>query len=113
MVYIHEETEFLDGLAIIFKKALKRADLCHGGLQRDGSLDAKALSHFSLEYTIPRTQLKDVQLLSQDDWSTFLAEAGKKPSGQGKLVIREKYVSDLIFDIQIVEAAEWGYGHLN
>ena len=48
---------------------------------------------FSLEYTIPRTQLKDIELSSEHDWETFLGEAGKKPSAQGKLTIKEKLVS--------------------
>lgn len=93
VVYIHEKTLFINGLVLIIWKTLERQDLCQGGTRADGSLDAKASSSFSLEYTIPHTQLKDVQLLSKDNWLTFLDEAGKKPSGQGKLTIREKIMS--------------------
>lgn len=93
VVYIHEKTKFLNGLVQIIGRTLKRRDLCRGGLDRDGNLDRTTSSLFSLEYTIPRTQLKDVEIFCEDDWVTFLEEAGKKPSAQGKLAIKEKLVS--------------------
>jgi hypothetical protein len=98
VVYIHEKTDFIGGLIQIIGRALKRSDLCRGGLDRSGNLHKKTSSLFSLSYTIPRTQLKDVEILSEDDWATFLEEAGKKPSAQGKLAIKEKLVS-LVFSL--------------
>ena len=72
---------------------MKRKDLCKGGLNHHGKLNEKSAALFSLEYMIPCTQLKDIELSSEHDWETFLGEAGKKPSAQGKLTIKEKLVS--------------------
>ncbi|KDR86168.1 hypothetical protein GALMADRAFT_51755 [Galerina marginata CBS 339.88] len=94
VLYLHEKTPFINGLLEIIGHNLKRKDLCKGGVDRHGNLNGASLALFSLEYSIPRTQLKDVDLLSENDWETFLAEAGKKPSAQGKLVIREKPVTN-------------------
>lgn len=93
VVYMHEKTTFIDGLVQIIGRALNRKDLCRGGLDGDGALEEQTAALFSLEYTIPRTQLKDVELCSEGDWKTFLEEAGKKVAAQGKLVIREKKVN--------------------
>ena len=93
VVYIHEKTTFVNGLTQIIVHTFKRHDLCRGGVNRDGNLKKKTSDLFSLAYTIPRTQLKDVEILSENDWGTFLEEAGKKPSAQGKLTIRERLVS--------------------
>jgi hypothetical protein len=93
VVYIHEKTTFVNGLTQIIIHTFKRRDLCRGGLDSDGNLKKKTSDLFSLAYTIPRTQLKDVEILSEYDWGTFLEEAGKKPSAQGKLTITEKLVS--------------------
>lgn len=93
VTYIHEKTTFVNGLTQIIVHTFKRQDLCRGGLDRDGNLKKKTSDLFSLAYTIPRTQLKDVEILSETDWGTFLEEAGKKPSAQGKLTIRERLVS--------------------
>jgi hypothetical protein len=101
VVYIHEKTTFVNGLTQIIIHTFKRRDLCRGGLDSDGNLKKKTSDLFSLAYTIPRTQLKDVEILSEYDWGTFLEEAGKKPSAQGKLTITEKLVSlvsSLIWD---------------
>jgi hypothetical protein len=88
VVYIHENTKLIDGLIRIIGQALNRRDLCKGGLDEHGGMEEETTALFSLEYTIPRTQLKDVQLRSEDDWKTFLEEASKKATAQGKLVIR-------------------------
>jgi hypothetical protein len=93
VVYIHEKTTFINGLTQIIVHTFKRQDLCRGGVDRDGNLKKKTSDLFSLAYTIPRTQLKDVEILSENDWGTFLEEAGNKPSAQGKLTIRERLVS--------------------
>lgn len=93
VVYIHEKTSFMVGLIMIIWNSMNQKDLCKGGLDRQGNLKEKTRALFSLEYTIPRTQLKDIELLSTQDWETFLDEAGKKPSVQGKLTIKEKLVS--------------------
>ena len=97
VVYIHEKTTFTKGLTQIIVYTLKRQDLCRGGLDSDGNLKKKTSDLFSLAYTIPRTQLKDVEILSENDWGMFLEEAGKKPSAQGKLTITEKLVSLVSF----------------
>ena len=93
VVYMHEKTKFLDGLIQIIGRALNRKDLCKGGLDEHENLSERTAALFSLEYTIPHTQLKDVELCSEGDWITFLKEAGKKAAAQGKLVIREKKVN--------------------
>ena len=93
VVYIHEKMTFVKGLTQIIVYTFNRQDLCRGGLDSDGNLKKKTSDLFSLAYTIPRTQLKDVEILSENDWGMFLEEAGKKPSAQGKLTIREKLVS--------------------
>jgi hypothetical protein len=74
--------------------ALGRQDLCQGGIDADGRLLPKTSKLFSLAFTIPRNvSFKDVEMLSEDDWKTFLGEAAKKPCALGKLVITEKGVS--------------------
>lgn len=93
VMYIHEKTTFVNGLTQIIVHTFKRQDLCRGGVDRYGNLKKKTSDLFSLTYTIPRTQLKDVEILSENDWRTFFEEAGKKPSAQGKLTIRERLVS--------------------
>jgi hypothetical protein len=93
VVYVHEKITFIKGLVEIMWRQMKRKDLCKGGLDHHGKLNEKSAALFSLEYTIPRTQLKDIELSSERDWETFLSEAGKKPSAQGKLTIKEKLVS--------------------
>ncbi|KAF8970923.1 hypothetical protein BDZ97DRAFT_1901917 [Flammula alnicola] len=90
VVYVHENSSFIQGLVKILWQSLQRKDLCQGGLDRHGNLREKTAAMFSLEYTIPRTQLKDIAMVSEDDWETFLEEAGKKPSAQVKLTIKEK-----------------------
>jgi hypothetical protein len=90
---MHKKTEFIEGLVQIISQALNWRDLCKGGLGADGNLSTQTTTLFSIEYTIPHTQLKDVELRSEDDWTTFLEEAGKKATAQGKLVIKEKQVS--------------------
>ncbi len=93
VVYIHKKTSFIDGLYIIIRKTLNRCDLCQGGITCNGDLDECLSALFSLEYTIPHVQnLKDIQLVSEDDWATFLEEASKKSSSTAKLVVREKLV---------------------
>jgi hypothetical protein len=59
---------------------------CKGGLDEHENLSEQTAALFSLEYTIRHTQLKDVELCSKGDWTTFLEEAGKKAVAQGKLV---------------------------
>ncbi|KAH9975236.1 hypothetical protein BGW80DRAFT_1250856 [Lactifluus volemus] len=61
VVYIHENTKLINSLIRIIGQALNQRDLCKGGLDEHG-----------------------------DDWKTFLEEASKKVTAQGKLVIREK-----------------------
>lgn len=99
-MYIHKKTLFLDSLAFILQWSLNRPELCQGGLTCNDSLDAKAMALFSLKYTIPCVQsLKDIQLLSEDDWGTFLEEAGKKSTSTSKLIIKEKLVGFFFCDI--------------
>ena len=62
-------------------------------MDSNGNLKKETSDLFSLTYIIPCMQLKDVKILSENDWEMFLEEAGKKPSVQGKLTIREKLVS--------------------
>jgi len=101
VMYIHKKTTFANGLTQIIVHTFKRQDLCKGSLDSngnhsDGNLKKKTSDLFSLAYTIPCTQLKDVKILSENDWGTFLEEAGKQPSAQGKLTIREKLVSHIL-----------------
>jgi hypothetical protein len=77
-------------MKILARKGLNKRDLCKGGIDEKGFLMEAMRALFSLEYTIPHTQLKDVQLLSEADWNTFLEEAGKRPTAPAKLVIKEK-----------------------
>jgi hypothetical protein len=83
----------MQGLVQILWHDLQRRDLCRGGLDRHGHLKEQTAKMFSLEYTIPRTLLKEVSMTSEKDWDTFLKEATKKPSAQAKLTIKEKLVS--------------------
>ena len=92
-MYIHEKTTFIKGLTQIIVYTFNREDLCRGSLDSNGNLKKKTLDLFFLAYTIPHMQLKDVEILLENDWGMFLEEAGKKPSAQGKLTIREKLVS--------------------
>jgi len=94
IVYIHEDTGFTHGLSEIIGRALGRHDLCRGGADEEGHLLPKTMKLFSLAFTIPRsTSFKDVEMLTEQDWETFLSEAAKKASAHGKLVITEKGVS--------------------
>jgi hypothetical protein len=93
MVYVHENMKLIDGLVQIIGQALNWRDLCKGGLYEYGGMQKETTALFSLEYTIPHTQLKDVQLHYKDDWKTFLEEVSKKVTAQGKLVIMEKQMS--------------------
>jgi hypothetical protein len=94
VMYIHEKSSFIQGLVQILWHNLQRKDLCQGGLDRHGCLKERTAEMFSLEYTIPRTLLKEIAMTSEKDWDTFLEEAAKKPSAQAKLTIREKLVSE-------------------
>ena len=93
VMYIHKKTTFVKGLTQIIVYTFNKEDLCRGSLDSNSNLKKKTSDLFSLMYTIPRMQLKDVKILSENDWEMFLEEAGKKPSAQGKLTIREKLVS--------------------
>jgi len=93
VVYIHEEMPFINAIYVIVGRALNRRDLCKtGGLDhRDRLLPS---TPFQMEYSIPRnTSFKDVELRSGADWKTFMEEASKKASPQGKLVVKEQIVS--------------------
>ena len=93
VVYIHEKMLFINAIYVIVGRALNRRDLCRaGGLDHRNYLTPS--TPFQLEYTIPRnTSFKDVELRSALDWKTFMEEASKKASPQGKLVVKEKMVS--------------------
>lgn len=98
IIYIHEDTKFTEGLSAIIARALGRHDLCQGGTGEDGFLLPRTSELFSLAFTIPRNNsFKDVEMLSEEDWKTFLDDAAKKASkkfnAHGKLVITEKGVS--------------------
>ena len=41
VVYIHEKISFIDGLVKIIGRALNRKDLCKGGTDKYGNLDAR------------------------------------------------------------------------
>lgn len=97
VVYIHEKSSFIHGLMEILWRNFRRKDLCKGGLDKNGHLREDTAARFSLEYSIPYSQVKDVSMTSEDDWSTFLDEAGQKPSGRANLVIKEKQVSICTF----------------
>jgi hypothetical protein len=60
VVYIHENTKLIDSLVRIIGQALNQRDLCKGGLDEHGGMEEETTALFSLEYTIPHTQLKDV-----------------------------------------------------
>ena len=58
--------------------------------------DDDCLTHvtpFRLEYTIPRSTFKDVEVHSAADWKTYLEQATKKAVAHGKLVIKEQMVA--------------------
>lgn len=107
VVYIHEDSRFTWGLSDIIAYALGHCDLCQGGIDVDGRLLLRTSKLFLLAFTIPcSASFKDVEMLSEDDWKTFLGEAAKKPCAHGKLVITEKGVSIVLcaplnFDYEI------------
>ncbi|KAH9982058.1 hypothetical protein BGW80DRAFT_1453013 [Lactifluus volemus] len=73
VVYIHKNTKLIDGLVRIIGQALNWRDLCKGGLDEHGGMEEETTA-----------------LFHSNDWKTFLEEASKKATAQGKLVIREK-----------------------
>jgi len=79
VVYLHEDTKFTQGLSDIIARALGHRDLCQGGTNEDGRLVLKTSKLFLLAFTIPRSaSFKDVEMLSEEDWKTFLDEVAKK-----------------------------------
>jgi hypothetical protein len=92
VVYIHEKMPFVNAVYIIVGRALGRQDLCEaGGLDDDDCLTH--VTPFRLEYTIPHSTFKDVEVHSAADWKTFIDEATKKAVAHGKLVVKEQMVA--------------------
>jgi len=92
VIYIHEKMPFVNAVYIIVGQSLGRQDLCDaGGLDEDNRLTR--VTPFRLEYTIPRSTFKDVELHSAADWKTFMEEAAKKAVAHGKLVVKEQMVA--------------------
>ena len=89
VVYIHENTTFINMMVAVIRKSFLRGDLLIGGLDKDGRLQPG--TPFTLEYSIPHnTTFKDIELASKSDWDMFVEKMKDTAKAGGKLTIREK-----------------------
>ena len=89
VVYIHENTTFINMMVAVIRKSFLRGDLLVGGLDKDGRLQPR--TPFTLEYSIPHnTAFKDIELASKSDWDMFVEKMKDTAKAGGKLTIREK-----------------------
>ena len=89
VVYIHENTTFINMMVAVIRKSFLRGDLLIGGLDEDRRL--RPGTPFTLEYTIPHnTAFKDIELVSESDWEMFVEKMKDTAKGGGKLTIKEK-----------------------
>jgi len=89
VIYIHENTTFINMRVAVIRKSFLRGYLLVGGLDEDGRLQLG--TPFTLEYSIPHnTAFKDIELASKSDWDMFVEKMKDTAKAGGKLTIREK-----------------------
>lgn len=88
VTYLHEDVPFHDGLAKVLV-VIKREDLWDGFQVVDGVIKQ---AQFDITYTIPRSQLKDVNIESFTDWPEMIKQSVKKGSPEIRLQVTQRKV---------------------
>ena len=89
VVYIHENTTFINMMVAVIHKSFLHGDLLIGGLDEDRRL--RPGTPFTLEYTIPHnTTFKDIKLVLESDWEMFVEKMKDMVKVGRKLTIKEK-----------------------